>query len=104
MTSTKERPIGQNWTTSATSRPFHRAKDVNERLADFAVDELTAELVPYLAAAAAELAYAAAIAGHTAGGEGVVALLRKIAKVAITHPEAGGIHTDRLGELLESER
>ena len=103
MTHTKERPIDPNWTTASVSREFHRAKCVNERLAEFAVTDLTAELVPYLAAAAAELAQSAAIAAHGAGGEGAVALLRKIAKVAITHPEAGGIHTHRLGELLACE-
>lgn len=103
MTSTKERPISQNWTTGTVSGEFYDAKDVNKRLGEFAVSELTPELVPFIAAAAAELVHIAAIAGHMPGGEGVVALLRKIAKVAIAHPEVGGIHTHRLGELLECE-
>ena len=103
MTSTKERPIGQNWSTETAVGQVHRAKDVNRRLSELAVSDLTQELIPYVAAAAAELAQFAAVTGHGPGGDGDVGFLRKIAKVAIAHPNAGGIHTHRLGELLECE-
>lgn len=104
MNQTETRPIDENWTTIAASEEFLVAKDVNVRLAEFSVSNLSDELVPYLAAAAAELDQITAVAAHSPGGEGPVALLRRIARAAITQPHAGGPHTNRLGEQLDQLR
>ncbi|MFN3257879.1 MAG: hypothetical protein ACE37B_19540 [Ilumatobacter sp.] len=100
-------PIDQHWTrtdldgvsveladTPAT------AVEVNRRLATFEVGDIDRSLVPYLAAAAAELAMLANVAWRFSGDDAPVALLRLIAKITIRHPEIGGPHTHRLLEQL----
>jgi len=97
MILTRTDPIAEHWTIEA---PTATAIDVNRRLALLEVADIEAHLVPYLAAAAAELASIAAVPWRFAGDDAPVALLRMIAKVTIRHPDVGGPHTARLLEQL----
>ena len=103
MNHTKERPIDSNWTTivqEATDDLDISAAEVNALLSRLQVREITSELHPYLAAAAAELLHIVDVDARLPVGDAPVALLRLIAKVALIEPTATGIHTRRLGEQL----
>ncbi len=96
-------PITQHWTTderSPTRDTQATAAAVNERLAQFEVADIGAQLVPYLAAAAAELAFLAGVSWRFGTDDPPVALLRMIAKVTMRQPHAGGPHTARLLDQL----
>lgn len=98
-------PMDQRCTIDLLGHPaessFATAWRVNERLARFEVAAIESDLVPFLAAAAAELAFGAGIAWRLSTDDPAVALLRLIAKVAITSPDIGGPHTTRLFEQLD---
>ena len=99
MTATATEPILQHWTTDGldvAGDPPSTAAEVNERLARLDVAEIPATLVPYLAAAAAELALLAGIPWRFSADDPPVALLRIIAKATLRQPDAGGPHTARL--------
>lgn len=101
MTSTKTEPIGDNWTTFVPtqiedSRPHATAADANRQLARIQVADIEPSMVPFLAAAAAEMALASGTPWRISADDPAVALLRLIAKVGINHPHAGGPQTDRL--------
>lgn len=104
MSPTTTEPILQHWTPDqpghASETSFATATQVNERLASFEVADIETHLVPFLAAATAELALEAGIAWRLSTDDPPVALLRMIAKVAITSPNVGGPHTTRLFEQL----
>ena len=72
------------------------AAEVCELLAKLKVADIEASVVPYLAAAAAEMALGSGTAWRSNADEAPVALLRVIAKVAMSDPQAGGPHTARL--------
>lgn len=96
-------PITPEWTSFGTEEaidPTSTAAAVNARLAQFDIADIDAGLVPYLAAAAAELALVAGIAWPFSADDPAVALLRIIAKVTMRRPDAGGPHTARLHEQL----
>jgi hypothetical protein len=76
------------------------AADVNRCLARIEIADIGATLVPYLAAAAAELALMADVPWRFSVDDPPVALLRMIAKVAIMQPHTGGPHTARLFDQL----
>ncbi len=103
MTTTKTDPIQHNWTTrelQPTNGPQPTASDVNGRLALIEVFDIKPSLVPYLAAAAAELALVAGMPWRFSTDDPAVALLRVIAKASFHQPLATGPHTARLfGEL-----
>jgi len=96
MHTTKTRPISQNWTTKGPDSTKRTAHEVNALLAQLEVADIEARLVPFLAAAGAELAFAAGIRWPFTVDDPAVALLRLIAKVAIAEPDANGPHTARL--------
>ena len=73
---------------------------MNERLARLDVAEIPSTLVPYLAAAAAELALLAGIPWRFSADDPPVALLRIIAKATLHQPDAGGPHTARLSDQV----
>ena len=76
------------------------ASEVTSRLACLEVADIRPAWLPFLAAAAAELASIAGIPWRFSPEDPAVALLRLIAKAARTHPTASGIHTGRLlGQL-----
>lgn len=83
-------------------RPVATVTDLSQLLARFEVADLDPELVPWLAAAAAELAQASGTPWRASGDDPPVALLRLVARVGIRHPCAGGPHTTRLVELLRT--
>lgn len=92
-------PIPDHWTfpeSTGADRPAATIADVTSRLALLDVHDIDAALVPLLAAAAAEVAFATGIPWSRSGDDPPVALLRLIAKVAIRNPTAGGPHTDLL--------
>lgn len=96
-------PIPQHWTTTssiAADPSSATASDVSSRLAQMRVADIDADVVPFLAAAAAELALVSGTSWRFSADDPPVALLRLIAKVTIRHPEAGGPHTARLLERL----
>lgn len=103
MNTTATVPIGQHWTGPGqpVKTSFATAAQVNQRLARFAVADIETHLVPFLAAATAELALGAGIAWRFSSDDPAVALLRMIAKVAINSPSIGGPHTTRLLEELD---
>ena len=72
-------------------------------LARFEVRDLGPALVPFLAAAAAELALVAGIPWKFTVDDAPVAMLRAIAKVAGIGPESSGPHTGRLSTQLRRE-
>ncbi|MGB3734768.1 MAG: hypothetical protein WA964_07420 [Ilumatobacter sp.] len=108
MTQTATDPIAGHWTTEGlgltdrpvATRPLATAADVNARLARTEVADLDERLVPYLAAAAAELALITAVPWRFSADDPPVALLRMIAKVTMRHPDVGGPHTARLLDQL----
>lgn len=73
---------------------------MNQRLALLEVTDIEPHLVPFLAAATAELAPEAGIAWRLSNDDPAVALVRMIAKIAITSPDVGGPHTTHLLEQL----
>lgn len=103
MTTNLKEPIAPHWTTSAlgsTPAPTATAAEVNHLLAAIEVADIEPSLVPYLAAAAAELALVADVPWRFSVDDPPVALLRMIAKVAIRQPAATGAHTTRLHARL----
>ena len=104
MSWTTTEPIDRHWTTGWSSDPaatsFATATQVNQRLALIEAADIETHLVPFLAAATAELALGAGIAWRLSSDDPAVALLRMIAKVAIRSPNVGGPHTTRLFEQL----
>jgi hypothetical protein len=72
------------------------AAEVSARLAQLEVTDIDAAWLPFLAAAAAELASVAGISWRFSSDDPAVALLRLIAKATIACPEASGPHTGRL--------
>jgi len=117
MTPTTTEPIVQDWISAQhtsdqisgldTTANEHldaaqgtTAAAVNSLLACVEVADLRPALVPYLAAAAAELALVAGIAWRFSDDDAPVALLRMIAKVSIRAPGANGPHTLRLFDQL----
>lgn len=97
-------PIVRDWTPEQfdhlATPSFATAAQVNERLARLEVSDVGAHLVPFLAAATAEVALGADIAWRLSTDDPAVALVRMIAKVAINSPDVGGPHTARLHEQL----
>jgi|GEM_PF-2619420 len=100
MTITKPRPISSNWTTSHRTDKTATAAEVNEVLAQHDVADIAGDLVPYLAAAAAELALLAEIPWRFSVDDPAVTFLRLIAKVAIAKPNTGSEHTSRLRDVM----
>lgn len=102
MITTTTEPIPRQWTSDLPAARGGNASAavVNSLLASIEVAELGSDVVPYLAAAAAELALLAAIPWRFSADDPPVALLRMIAKVALRHPDVGGPHTSRLFEQL----
>lgn len=101
MTPTATEPIPHNWTSeeihaSAKSQPVATGADVCSHLGQLDVADITASLVPYMAAAAAELALTSGVPWRFSVDDAPVALLRVIAKATIKNPQAGGPHTARL--------
>lgn len=106
MTATTTEPITNDWTTEESigsqDGPSHAtAAQVNQRLGGLLVVEIEDQLVPFMAAAAAEMALGAGIPWQFSADDPPVALLRLIAKAGIKDPQAGGPHTDRLLARLE---
>ena len=99
MTPTYTEPILQDW---IIDQPVQSptAADLARRLARIEVTDLDPPIVPYLAAAAAELAAVAGTPWKPTADALPVALLRMIARVGIVAPDAGGPHTARLCALL----
>ncbi len=102
MLPTTTEPISLDWTTGTRSETgsLPTADDVNRRLAAIEVTEIDDRLVPYLAAAAAELALLTDIPWRFSVDDPPVALLRLIARATISRPDVGGPHTARLFEQL----
>lgn len=105
MTTTTE-PIIQDWSTELSTESQNglshaTAAQVNQCLAGLRVGEIPAQLIPFMAAAAAEMALGAGIPWRFSADDPPVALLRLIAKAGIKDPQAGGPHTDRLLAQLE---
>ncbi|CAN5490699.1 hypothetical protein BH24ACT5_BH24ACT5_21890 [soil metagenome] len=73
---------------------------MNGYLALLEVTDIDECLVPYLAAATAELALVANIAWPFSADDPPVSLLRMIAKITRRQPHAGGPHTTRLLDQL----
>ena len=71
-------------------------------LGQLRIGEIGDHLVPFLAAAAAELALGVDIRWRFSPDDPTVALLRFIAKVSLKNPDAGGPHTDRLHGQLQA--
>ena len=98
-------PIARDWTThtaSTAAGPIEAtARDLAARLAERRVADIGADLLPDLAAAAAELGSVSGISWRFSTDDPAVALLRVIAKVAIVAPDAAGPHTTRLVTLLD---
>lgn len=101
MTTIPTEPISENWISdeanaSAGAQSVATGADICQRLGQLDVADITAALVPYMAAAAAELALTSGIAWRFSTDDAPVALLRVIAKATIKNPQAGGPHTARL--------
>jgi hypothetical protein len=89
-------PIGTEWTTIDQGPAPATAAEVARRLAPIEIGDLGPDVLPFLAAAAAELASVAGIAWRFSTDDPAVALVRLIAKVTMTCPDAAGPHTARL--------
>lgn len=106
MTTATTEPIERHWIPEGLDGPNEpsasasTAEAVNSHLARMEVADIGPQLVPYLAAAAAELALLAGIPWRFGADDPPVALLRLIAKVTLRDPRAGGPHTARLLDLL----
>ncbi len=102
MLHTTTEPISLDWTTGVLPDSHDRptARDVNGQLAQLDVAQIDERIVPYLAAAAAELALLADIPWRFSTDDPPVALLRLIARTTMSHPDVGGPHTARLLEQL----
>ena len=102
MNPTATEPIDLHWTSPGhqAGTSYATAVQVNQRLARFEVADIETHLLPFLAAATAELALEAGIAWRLSSDDPAVALLRMIAKIAIKRPNVGGSHTTRLFEQL----
>jgi hypothetical protein len=103
MNAVMTEPIQRHWTTDdlgVTAEASATATDVNRCLARIEAADIEATLVPYLAAATAELALMAGIPWRFSADDPPVSLLRMIAKVAIMQPHTGGPHTARLLDQL----
>jgi len=107
MTPTLTEPILEHWTLDETADgAVNRAvdgvtaADLARRLATIEVANLDPPIVPYLAAAAAELAIASGTPWRSTPDALPIALLRMIAKIGIVDPTASGPHTARLHALL----
>lgn len=96
MNNTQTRPITTNWTIPLDHAPTATASEVNAAVARLDVGDITPEMLPYLAGAAAELAQLAGITARFSADDAPVTFLRMIAKVALTHPHLTGPHTDKL--------
>ncbi|MEM8620418.1 MAG: hypothetical protein AAGF73_11935 [Actinomycetota bacterium] len=77
------------------------ARGITARLAYRELDELDGPLLPFLAASGAELGSVAEIPWRFSPDDPVVALIRLISRVALTHPTAAGPHTARLAQQLD---
>jgi hypothetical protein len=105
MTHTTTAPIHTDWPTTVAdtdgSGPLTAtAADISARLARLEVADIDPTWVPYLSAAAAELASIAGIPWRFSTDDPAVALLRLIARATIANPDASGPHTRRLLERL----
>lgn len=97
MLLTRTDPIRSDWSTiDEDGRTAATAADVTAHLARLDVAEIDPAWMPLLAAAAAELASVAGISWRFSTDDPAVALLRLIAKITITCPDASGPHTARL--------
>lgn len=99
MTTTRTDPIRTDW-PDLDARTTTTATDVSARLARMEVDDIDPESLPFLAAAAAELASVAGIPWRFSTDDPAVALLRVIARATIASPNASGPHTARLLDHL----
>lgn len=81
-------PISTDWTTT-THQPRLAARAC-ELLAHVHPGAIDAQLLPLLAAAATEAALDAGIEWRLSGDDPPVALLRLLARAALTNPDAGG--------------
>ena len=103
MIPTTTDPMHLDWSivdeqTAATATAT--ATDVSARLARLEVSDIDPAWLPFLAAAAAELALVAGISWRFSTDDPAVALLRLVAKATIACPDASGPHTSRLLALL----
>lgn len=97
MTRTRTAPIHSDWSTiDQHGESWATAADVSARLARLEVADIDPAWLPFLAAAAAELASVAGISWRFSTDDPAVALLRLIAKATITCPDASGPHLGRL--------
>lgn len=97
MTLTRTDPIHFDWSNIGEEGGMSAtAADVSARLARLEVADIDPAWLPFLAAAAAELASVAGISWRFSVDDPAVALLRMIAKATITCPDASGPHTGRL--------
>lgn len=104
MVTSRTEPIRSDWTTIGTQAgATATAADISARLGRLDVDDLDPAWVPFLAAAAAELASVAGIPWRFSTDDPPVALLRLIAKATITCPNASGPHTGRLLAQLPTD-
>ena len=99
MTSTIQDPISQEWTIRTDGSVS--ARELCRRLGAIEPVDL-AEHTPAMAAAAAELALLVGIPWRFSADDPPIALLRMIARAAITAPAATGPHCDRLAAQLTS--
>lgn len=76
------------------------ASRLNDHLSQLDVADIDDGLVPFLAAAAAELALLADVAWRFSADDPPVALLRMIAKATMSCPHDGGPHVARLIDML----
>lgn len=78
------------------------ASDVLQQLAVFDVSDISEQIAPYLAAAAAEVAFVAGVPWRYSADDPIVAMLRLFSRVGLKSPDATGPHTQRLFDELRS--
>lgn len=106
MSTTRTDPITTDWPTieydetGKAATATATATDVSARLARLEVADIDPAVLPFLAAAAAELASVAGIRWRFSPDDPAVALLRLIAKATIACPDARGPHAGRLLAVL----